>query len=107
MSYTKSPGPTTSSTDNHALHFAHPTFHNGEITKGDLDVWTFTGNANERVAVEIGELMDTNGFFWSWIGLWLPDGTEVTSSFGQNEAQIADKLTINVTYLILVSSAYY
>ena len=31
--------------------------HTGEILQGDLDVWTFTANAGDRIAVHIGEIV--------------------------------------------------
>ncbi len=36
--------------------------HTGEIVKGDLDVWTFTATAGDRIAVHIGEITDNERF---------------------------------------------
>ena len=33
--------------------------HEGQILQGDVDVWTFTATAGERLSVHIGEITDT------------------------------------------------
>ncbi len=53
--------------------------HTGEILQGDLDVWTFTATAGERIAVHIGEITDTDDFR-PWIRLWAPNGATLGDS---------------------------
>ena len=50
-----------------------------EIVQGDVDVWTFTATAGERIAVHIGEMTDTDGFT-PWIRLWSPATSRSSSS---------------------------
>ena len=63
--------------------------HTGEITQGDLDVWTFTAAAGERIAVHIGEIAETDDFR-PWIRIWAPNGASLGGSFGVDAAQIGD-----------------
>ncbi len=42
---------------------AHQRCHTpGEILRGDLDAWTFTANAGDRIAVNTGDIVDTDDF---------------------------------------------
>ena len=78
--------------------------HTGEILQGDLDVWTFTATAGDRIAVHIGEITDTDDFR-PWIRLWAPNGTILASQSGTGAAAI-DGIAAPVTgtYLVLVGS---
>ena len=55
--------------------------HTGEILRGDLDVWTFTATAGERIAVHIGQITETDDFR-PWIRLWAPNGATLGSQSG-------------------------
>ena len=78
--------------------------HTGEIIQGDLDVWTFTATAGERIAIHIGEITDTDDFR-PWIRLWAPNGASLGSTSGTDAAQIGDVIApVTGTYLVLVSS---
>ena len=78
--------------------------HTGEILQGDLDVWTFTATAGERIAVHIGEITDTDDFR-PWIRLWAPNGATLGSAFGLAAAEIGDVVApVTGTYLVLVGS---
>ena len=49
--------------------------HTGAIaTRREVDVWTFTAIAGDRIAVHIGEIVDNNDFR-PWIRLEAPDGS--------------------------------
>jgi hypothetical protein len=78
--------------------------HTGEIVQGDLDVWTFTAAAGERIALHIGEITDTNDFR-PWIRIWAPNGASLGSSAGVDAAEIGDVIApVTGTYLVLVAS---
>ena len=46
-----------------------------------VDTWTFTANAGDRIALSIGEVVDTNGLFQPWIRIQAPNGTLLSSDF--------------------------
>src|SRR5262249_54844717 len=79
--------------------------HTGTIDKGDLDVWTFDANAGDRIAVNIGEITDTSGYFAPWIRVWAPNGVSIGSSSGASATQLNDMVApVAGTYLVLVAS---
>ena len=49
------PGPITVSPGDEGGPLTNGAIHTGEIVQGDLDVWTFTATAGDRIAVHIGE----------------------------------------------------
>ena len=55
--------------------------------QGDLDVWTFTASAGDRIAVHIGEITQTDDF-QPWIRLWSPTGGSLGSQSGADAARI-------------------
>ena len=63
--------------------------HTGEILKGDLDVWTFTATAGERIAVHIGEIVD-NGDFRRGFGCGRPTGGTLGDTWNVSAAAIDD-----------------
>ncbi len=78
--------------------------HTGEIVRGDVDVWTFTATAGERIAVHIGELAET-GDFRPWMRLWSPAGASLGDTSGLAAAVIDDVVApVTGTYLLLVAS---
>jgi hypothetical protein len=78
--------------------------HAGVISQGDLDVWTFTATAGDRLAVHIGEVTDLDDFR-PWIRVWAPNGATLGSASGTDAAEIGDVIApVTGTYLVLVSS---
>ena len=79
--------------------------HTGEIVQGDVDVWTFTANAGDRIGLHIGEITDTDDFR-PWIRLWAPNGAILGSQSGVGRARCSNGIAAPVTgtYLVLVGS---
>src|SRR3989442_12945870 len=77
--------------------------HKGEIVQGDLDVWTFTATAGDRIAVHIGEITETNDFR-PWIRIWAPNGASLGSGYGTDAAALEVVAPVTGNYLVLVSS---
>ena len=78
--------------------------HTGEITRGDVDVWTFTATAGERIAVHVGELTETDDFR-PWLRLWSPTGASLGDTAGVAADVIDDVVApVTGTYLLLVAS---
>ena len=104
LTMTKTPGPITVSPDDQGGPLTNGGIHTGETLQGDLDVWTFTANVGERIAVHIGEITDTDDFR-PWIRVWAPNGATLGSAFGLAAAEIGDIVApVTGTYLVLVGS---
>src|SRR5262245_47606576 len=78
--------------------------HTGAIAMGEVDVWTFTANVGERIAVHIGQATETDDFR-PWIRLWSPTGASLGDTAGVNADAIDDVVApVTGTYLVLVAS---
>jgi hypothetical protein len=101
---THTPGPITVSAGDEGGPLTNGAIHTGEIVQGDLDVWTFTATAGDRMAVHIGEITETDDFH-PWIRLWSPTGATLGDIAGP-DAQVIDDVVAPVTgtYLVLVAS---
>ena len=100
----KTPDPITVSAGDQGGPLTNGAEHTGEIVQGDVDVWTFTANAGDRIAVNIGEITDNNDFR-PWIRLWAPNGAVLASQSGLAAAAIDGiSAPVSGTYLVLVSS---
>ena len=89
LTMTHTPGPITVSPGDQGGPLTNGAMHTGEILRGDLDVWTFTATAGDRIAVHIGEITDTDDFR-PWIRLWAPNGAILGSPSGTDAAVIDD-----------------
>jgi hypothetical protein len=79
--------------------------HAGDIVRGDLDVWTISVIAGQRIAVQVSETAETDDFR-PWIRLWTPTGTSLGSAFGLTGAQLGPIIApATGSYLVLVGSA--
>ncbi len=104
LTMTRTPGPITVSPGDEGGPLTNGATHTGEILNGDLDVWTFTANAGERIALNIGQVTDNNDFR-PWIRLWAPDGTSVGAAAGTDAAEISDVVApVTGDYAVLVAS---
>src|SRR6185295_15477453 len=78
--------------------------HTGEVLLGDVDVWTFSATAGQRIALHIGQTSET-GDFRPWIRLWSPTGDSLGDIAGVNATVIDDVVAPTTgTYLVLVAS---
>ena len=105
LTMTKTPGPITVSPGDQGGPLTNGATHTGEIVQGDLDVWTFTATAGDRIGVHIGEITDTDDFR-PWIRLWAPNGAILGSTQSGTDAAVIDGIVAPVTgtYLVLVGS---
>jgi hypothetical protein len=98
------PGPITVSPGDDGGPLTNGATHTGTITLGDVDVWTFTANAGERITVHIGQTAETDDFR-PWIRLWAPNGTTLGDISGVDATVIDDIVApVTGTYLVLVAS---
>jgi methylglyoxal synthase len=76
----------------------------GAVDLGDLDVYTFSANAHDAIALAVGDL-SASGFF-PQIQLFGPDGAPLDASAGQTGAGIDQvNLTQTGTYSVVVRHA--
>ena len=78
---------------------------NGVLSLGDLQMWSFNGNAGNSIQLRMGA---TN--FSPRIDLYGPDGAVLTNAFTANgsfrDALLATRLTNSGTFTVVVSSYY-
>jgi K319L-like, PKD domain/PKD domain/Calx-beta domain len=104
LTMTHTPGPITVSGGDEGGPLTNGATHSGTIQLGDVDVWTFTANAGERIAMNIGEIVD-NDDFRPWIRLWAPNGAVLADTAGVAATVINGAVApVTGTYLVLVSS---
>jgi hypothetical protein len=105
ITMTHSPGPVTVALGDEGGPLTSGAVHLGAVLRGDLDVWTFTATAGERLTAHVGETSETDDFR-PWIRIWTPAGGTVGSAFGVAAAEIGDVIApVTGTYLVLVASA--
>jgi len=74
----------------------------GTLTLGDLDMWSFTANAGDNIALRLG----STGFQGN-LNLYGPDGALLMTAGGNStDWRMAYTATRNGTYTVLVSSYY-
>jgi hypothetical protein len=72
--------------------------------KGDVDVWTFTANAGDPLALHLVETSETDDYR-PWIRLWSPTGASLGDISGLTVADITvASAPVTGTYLVLVAS---
>jgi deoxycytidine triphosphate deaminase len=103
LTMTHTPGPITVSPGDEGGPLTNGATHTGEIVKGDVDVWTFTANAGERIALHVGEITDTADFR-PWIRIWAPNGAVVGDTSGTDAAVLDVAAPVTGNYLVLVAS---
>src|SRR5262249_38005540 len=98
------PGPITVTPGDQGGAMTNGAMYTGEIVQGDVDVWTFTANAGERITVHVGKMTETDDFL-PWIRLWSPGGAELATRVGV-DAEVIDDIVAPATgtYLVLVAS---
>jgi len=83
--------------------------YDGTIQLGDLDLWSFTANAGDRVVMRIGALTTTNTFN-PWLRIYGPNGVLIGDSGinngGDTVEELALTLTNSGTFTVLVSDSY-
>ena len=76
--------------------------HNGTLSLGDLDMWTFTANAGDNIVLRLG----STGFEGN-LDLYGPNGALLKTSGGNStDWELAYTATNSGTFTVLVSSYY-
>ena len=104
LTTTRTPGPITVSPGDQGGALGNGSLASGEILEGDVDVWTITATAGDRIGVHVGEVTDT-GDFQPWIRLWGPNGQSLGNTWNVSAASIEAVAPTSGTYLVLVASA--
>ena len=84
--------------------------YDGTIQLGDLDLWSFTANAGDRVVVR-GAALTTTNFFYPWLRIYGPAGMLVADSGIDNGALPVEELALTATnsgtFTVLVCDSDY
>ncbi len=100
----KAPGTLTLSAGDQGGPLTNGATHAGSIYTGDIDGWTFSANAGDRVIVSLGETSNSSGFS-PWLRVISPSGTVVGSNFGFSAAQVEFSAPAAGSYTVVVGSA--
>ncbi|MFO1450345.1 MAG: immunoglobulin domain-containing protein [Opitutaceae bacterium] len=79
--------------------------HEGTITMGDLDVWSFTAAVNDYVFLRVGETSGGNAFY-PHLRLYGPNGALIGDQSENAEAAISHRATLAGTYTVVVNGYY-
>jgi cysteine synthase len=83
--------------------------YDGTIQLGDLDLWSFTAAAGDRIVIRVGALTATN-YFNTWFRIYNPSGVLVSDS-GAGSSAVADELALTATnsgtFTVLVTDSDY
>jgi hypothetical protein len=77
--------------------------HTGSIVRGDVDVFSVTMAAGDRITMHLGEVTDDNDFA-PWIRLWSPTGIEVAENWGLAGVAIEAVAPVTGSYVVMVAS---
>ncbi len=104
LTMTHTPGPITVSPGDEGGPLTSGVTHTGAITRGDVDVWTFTATAGEPIALQLRETSETDDFR-PWMRLWSPTGASLGDTSGLTGADInVAAAPVAGTYLVLVAT---
>jgi hypothetical protein len=78
--------------------------HTGTILTGDLDIYTFSANQGELIAVAVGEITGTADYT-PWIRLIAPNGALVANTWNAAAAQVQVNASLTGTYTVILSTA--
>lgn len=99
----KGPGPYTTSAGDEGAALVNGAIHTGTVVRGDVDTWTVTLTAGQRIAVHLGEVTDTSGDFTPWLRVWAPSGTDATN-WGAAATRLEVVAAETGVYTVLVAS---
>jgi len=103
LEMTRTPGPYTLSAGDQGGALTNGSIHTGEIVQGDVDAWTFTATAGQRIDLHLAEVVDNNGMV-PWLRLWSPSGVRVGDTTGAAAANLEVLAAETGTYTVLVAT---
>jgi hypothetical protein len=101
LTLAKTGDPVTVSPEDNGGLLVNGAMHNGTISTGDLDLWTFTANNGDNLIVRMGQITDTNTF-WTSLRLYGPDGVLLRSSVSDLTAEVSMRATNSGTFVVVV-----
>jgi hypothetical protein len=82
------------------------TYEGNNLPPGDLDVWSFSANAEDSFVIKAGQMSDTNNFD-PWIRVYGPDGVLLGSAADAASAEVSLRATNSGTFLVVVATDFY
>jgi len=77
--------------------------HAGSLSVGDIDMWSFSANANSTIRLQVGEVGATN--FSPYLLIYGPDGSLVASDYSSSAAAVSINTLVGGNYTVLVRDA--
>nr|WP_321403236.1 pre-peptidase C-terminal domain-containing protein [uncultured Desulfobacter sp.] len=77
--------------------------HSGSIERADIDMWTFSGDAQDMISLQLSETSGDS--FLPWIGLYDPSGNLIGSNSGTDAAEVSQQLTVGGKYTVVIKDA--
>jgi hypothetical protein len=106
LTLAKSPGAIAVSPGDEGGPMANGFQHAGVMESGDIDVWSFSANAGDSIALRMG----TTNAFNPWIRLFGPNGVMVVQAFdasgGVRDAELRIQATNSGVFTVVVGSYY-
>ena len=97
------PGPYTVSPGDQGGGLTNGAIHTGDIVRGDVDVWTFTATAGDRIGVHLAEVTG-DADFTPWVRLWSPAGASVRDTWSAAAIPIEAVAPVTGVYTVLVAT---
>src|ERR1035441_3908055 len=89
---------------------AHGGNYDGTIQVGDLDLWSFTANAGDRIVLRGAALTSTNNFE-PWLRIYNPAGVLIADSGINDGGLLVEELALTATnggtYTVLMADSDY
>lgn len=106
LTLARSPAAFVTSSGDEGGALTNGAIHSGEVSIGDLDLWSFSANAGNTVILRMGV---TNGGCTPWIRIYGPNGALVDEASSSSSFNRDNVLTLpaaaNGTYTVVVSAS--
>ncbi|MGE0360752.1 MAG: beta strand repeat-containing protein [Vicinamibacterales bacterium] len=104
LTVAKTPGAFVVPSGDQGGAIANGSSNSGEITRGDLDIWTFEAVQGDTMVLSIGETASADTFN-PWIRLRGPDGTPIAAQSGSVVAHLSATASSTGVYTVVVATA--
>jgi hypothetical protein len=103
LTLAKAPGTFTISAGDEGGAMTNGSNYDGTIVVGDLDMWRFTANQGDAIALSVGKVTGS-ATFTPWIRLVAPNGVVVGNNWGASAGQVNVTATVTGTYTVIIGS---
>lgn len=76
----------------------------GALPVGDADIWSFTANSGDGIAVRLGEVVGGSSFY-PFLRIYGPNGTLLDSNIGSSAAEVVTRATNSGTFTVVAANS--